>query len=116
MFRAAVVAVVLAVTVAVLATCDQPASAATGPCGQWRSTAIAVGFTSSQWPTVARIMWRESRCRPGARNRSGASGLMQIMPMWARHCHIPRAALFNGATNLRCARHVLRVQGWAAWR
>jgi len=84
------------------------------PCAQWHATARAAGFTEAQWPTVARVMWRESRCRPTAHNRSGAAGLMQIMPMWRRRCG--GGNLHSPAVNLRCARYIVRVQGWGAWR
>jgi hypothetical protein len=87
----------------------------TGRCAEWYPTARAAGFTAAQWPTVARIMYRESRCMPGAYNRSGATGLMQIMPMWARSCGGTPSSLFDAAFNLRCAVHILRVQGWGAW-
>ena len=60
-------------------------------------------------------MWRESNCQPGAHNRSGATGLMQIMPMWADDCGGSPGDLYNPSFNLRCARHILNVQGWTAW-
>ena len=92
-----------------------PALPTRGPlaCAQWHGVARAAGFSEAQWPRVARIMWRESRCRPGAHNRSGAHGLMQVMPGWRRK---PACRdLSSGAGNLRCARYILRVQGWGAW-
>ena len=88
---------------------------ARGRCAQWYDEAMAAGFSDDQWPTVDRIMYRESMCQPGAYNRSGASGLMQIMPMWADDCGGSRQDLFDPAFNLRCAVHVKNVQGWDAW-
>lgn len=88
---------------------------ASGRCAQWYSTAIAAGFHPEQWTNVARIMYRESRCQPTAHNRSGATGLMQIMPMWADDCGGSRADLYDGGFNLGCAVHILGVQGWSAW-
>lgn len=87
----------------------------TGRCAEWHDHAIDAGFTEGQWPNVARIMYRESRCQPGAYNPSGASGLMQIMPMWADDCGLGRAQLLEAWPNLRCAVHILHVQGWSAW-
>jgi hypothetical protein len=81
-----------------------------GPCGQWYSTALDVGWDAGEWPTISRVMWCESQCKPGARNRSGASGLMQIMPMWW-HGRDP----LDPATNLTMALEVRRAQGWRAW-
>src|SRR5262245_3020958 len=33
-----------------------------GVCSQWADTALAAGWSSSDWPTVNRIMYAESRC------------------------------------------------------
>jgi len=81
-----------------------------GPCGEWFWTAIDVGWPDDQWPTISRVMWCESKCTPSARNRSGASGLMQVMPMWW-HGRDP----FDPATNLTMALEVWHAQGWHAW-
>jgi len=86
-----------------------------GVCGEWRNLALSVGFTEEQWPTVNRLIWKESRCNPNAYNRSGASGLMQVMPMWADDCGGTRHDLFDPTFNLSCSVHVFNVQGWTAW-
>jgi hypothetical protein len=86
-----------------------------GTCGEWRSEAIDAGFTAEQWLTVRRLMYRESRCQERAHHRGGATGLMQIMPMWADDCGGSPSDLYNGEFNLRCAVHILGVQGWQAW-
>lgn len=84
-----------------------PASAS---CPQWWAVAQEVGWPADQLPTVDRIMWCESRCEPTAHNRSGASGLMQLMPGWwaGRDPYDP-------AVNLAMALEVLDAQGWRAW-
>jgi len=92
-----------------------PPDTSYGVCGEWRNLALSVGFTADQWPTVNRLMWRESNCNPSAYNRSGASGLMQVMPMWADDCNGNRHDLFDPTFNLSCAFHVFNVQGWTAW-
>lgn len=81
-----------------------------GPCPQWYATASEVGWPDDEWPTVARVMACESGCDPGAHNRSGASGLMQIMPTWwdGRDPYDP-------AVNLTMALEVHQAQGWHAW-
>jgi len=81
-----------------------------GRCSEWASTAFAVGWPVDQWPTISRVMWCESRCDPAARNRSGAAGLMQVMPMWW-HGRDPT----DPATNLTMAVEVWHAQGWRAW-
>lgn len=61
------------------------------------------------------VMWRESKCIPTARNPSGASGLLQVMPMWASRCGITVALLFDPLQNILCGVVVYRAQGGAAW-
>jgi lysozyme-like protein len=86
-----------------------------GRCSQWASTALAAGWSSSDWPTVDRIMYAESRCNPDAYNgASGVAGLMQIHPLWKADSECA-GNLYDPYTNLVCARHVWAVQGWQAW-
>ena len=84
-------------------------------CPQWEATAKYFGLDDR----FDRIMYRESRCQPGARNRSGASGLVQIMPMWVPrlgHCGINSTAdLLDGDKNLCGAKFILDTQGINAW-
>jgi hypothetical protein len=79
-------------------------------CPDWWPVALEVGWPADQLPTVDRVMWCESRCQPAARNRSGASGLMQIMPGWW-HGRDP----YDPAVNLAMALEVHNAQGWQAW-
>jgi Transglycosylase SLT domain len=85
-----------------------------GLCRQWMGLALDSGWPVRQWETMNWVMYRESRCDPNAHNPSGATGLMQIMPM-----HVGRTCdygdLFDPAFNLRCALAVYRMQGWNAW-
>lgn len=82
-----------------------------GPCAEWAPTAFDVGWPVSQWPTLSRILWCESRCNPAARNRSGADGLMQVLAHWFSAGENP----FDPATNLGVALRVWHAQGWRAW-
>lgn len=84
-----------------------------GSCSEWSDDALAVGWSIDQWSTLSYIMARESGCNPGAYNASGASGLLQIMPMWADDCG--GGDLFDPWFNLSCGLHVYQVQGWNAW-
>lgn len=87
-----------------------------GPCSEWYATAMSVGWTPQQWSRLKFIMHRESRCQPGVWNRyAGATGLLQIMPMWADDCGGTRAMLYDPTFNLACGLHILHVQGWQAW-
>lgn len=85
------------------------------PCEQWLGTSRVAGFTDAQILTEHVLMFRESRCDPHAYNRSGASGLMQVMRMWADDCGGTPALLFDPQFNLDCAKHVFDVQWWTAW-
>ncbi len=66
---------------------------------------------------MSRIMHRESRCLPGAYNKSGASGLLQVM---RSHCGWLAGAvgpcdLFDATYNVRAAAALWRKQGYQAW-
>lgn len=67
------------------------------------------------------VIWNESRCDPAARNRSGATGLTQIMPTWLRvlcpmgiACTV--ADLQEPLPNLDAAAVVYAAQGPGAWQ
>ena len=79
-------------------------------CAEWWQLAAEVGWPEGELPTMDRVMWCESRCEPHAYNRSGASGLMQVLKS-----HAPDADLFDPATNLTVALRVWQRQGWRAW-
>lgn len=85
------------------------------PCPEWVGTSRVAGFTDDEITIEHALMWRESRCDPTARNPSGASGLLQVMPMWADDCGGTPADLLEPQFNVSCARHVFEVQGWEAW-
>ena len=69
---------------------------------------------------MSRIAYRESRCQPTVRNRSGSTGLLQVMPMhcaWLADvlggCSVQ---LLQDATyNIRAAAALWRRQGYQAW-
>src|SRR5262245_30473034 len=120
------VAFVLAV-MAPMAVADQPAvrsavtvqiappppasTAAAGHCAEWADLAFSVGWPAEQWPILSRVMWCESQCQPSAWNRSGASGLMQVLASWFAAGEDP----FDAGTNLTVALRVWERQGWPAW-
>lgn len=81
------------------------------PCARWAGFIRAEGLPEH----FLTVMARESGCSEGAHNRSGATGLLQIMPMWADDCGVTPVELFDGPTNIACAAHVYAVQGGDAW-
>lgn len=85
-------------------------------CSQWYWWAIEAGWTHEQWIyPLSGIMRAESNCSPSAYNRSGASGLLQVMPMWADDCGGTPEDLFDAMFNLICGVHILDVSSWEAW-
>lgn len=57
-------------------------------CAEWYPLALEVGWPAEEWSNVAKIMWRESRCRTEAHNgtdpNGGSFGLMQINAYWCK--------------------------------
>ena len=109
-------------TVEVVTTAGPPpgsSASSGGRCVGWEE--LLARF-SPGWSTerMSRIMYRESRCRPEVRNRSGSTGLLQVMPMhcaWLRDvlggCSVQ---LLQDATyNIRAAAAPWRRQGYQAW-
>jgi hypothetical protein len=93
-------------------------------CAQYVADAITAGWPADQAPTLARVMFRESRCNPMAFNRqdsnNGSRGLMQINGVHKRWLmdtgYITSLDdLFNPDINLRAALHLYRMVGWSAW-
>jgi hypothetical protein len=70
---------------------------------------------------MSRIMYRESRCQPQVRNRSGATGLLQIMPSNCRYiaeqmgeaCTV--AKLSDPLFNIRAGAVLFEYDGYRPW-
>jgi len=93
-------------------------------CAQYVADAISAGWPADQAPTLARVMFRESRCIPTAYNakdsNGGSRGLMQINGTHKRWLmqlgYINNLDdLFNPDINLRAALHLYGMVGWSAW-
>ena len=93
-------------------------------CAQYVADAISAGWPADQAPTIARVMFRESRCIPTAYNakdsNGGSRGLMQINGVHKRWLmdtgYINNLDdLFNPDINLRAALHLWHMVGWSAW-
>ena len=74
---------------------------------------------SPGWDVVhmSRIMYRESRCNPGAANSAGATGLLQVL---RSHCGwlAPRVGpcnLTSASYNIRAGAELFRNGGYAHW-
>jgi len=132
---------ILLLAVLVLAaatTTARPASAAETDCGVMSGTRLIacgsseyqrVGLDPEWWrPMVALyfepedveravcLMEKESAGDPEARNSStGAAGLMQVMPFWAKKLGYSYSDLFDPGINLWIARQIRDDQGWRAW-
>ena len=93
-------------------------------CAAYVADAISAGWPADQAPTLARVMFRESRCIPTAYNaqdsNGGSRGLMQINGVHKRWLmdtgYIDSLDdLFNPDINLRAALHLWNMVGWSAW-
>lgn len=78
---------------------------------------------SPGWDTIrmSRIMYRESRCKPAVRNRSGSTGLLQIMPsncpyiadQMGEPCSVAR--LTDPIYNVRAAVELWQYDRYGPW-
>ena len=93
-------------------------------CAAYVADAITAGWPADQAPTLARVMFRESRCIPTAHNakdtHGGSYGLMQINAQhkdWLMQTGFITSLndLFNPDINLRAALHLYGMVGWSAW-
>lgn len=93
-------------------------------CAQYVADAITAGWPASEAPTLARVMFRESRCNPLAFNsqdsNGGSRGLMQVNGVhksWLiSEGYITKIDdLFYADVNIRAALHLWTMVGWSAW-
>ena len=107
----------------------QPKSA----CEQALQLALDVGWPAEEMATLARVLWKESRCTPGpvhnaADPMGGSRGLLQINGFWCTpssqwpvgwlqakgivtHCD----DLYGSEANLRAGLAIWRNSGWHPW-
>lgn len=77
---------------------------------------VASYFRPEDVERVMCLMELESRGDPGAVNpTSGATGLMQVMPFWARRFGHTRSELKDPLVNLDISAWILERHGWTSW-
>ena len=59
------------------------------------------------WRFMSAIAYCESRFKEGLVSKQGAAGLMQVMPVVARHFKVPVSHIYNTETNVRLACRLL---------
>jgi hypothetical protein len=79
-------------------------------CEQWHDMAAEVGWPEDQGPVLSYVMHRESNCQPGAYNRSGATGLLQLLG-WS----CPPGGCRDPWSNLAKGLELWQGQGWCPW-
>ena len=95
-------------------------------CASMMPVAVAAGWPTTELKKLSKVMWRESKCEPGAHNGKGLDdsyGLLQVNVkgyLWkgrAVLCGLTeKGDLFDPATNLRCALVLWKRSGWSPWR
>lgn len=100
----------------------RPAPRSTAPdrgpdgCGGWRHH-VADLWPAGQVDRACNVLWCESKGDPGAENRSGASGLMQLLGKQAMFAARgwPYEDRFDGVRNLTVAHDLWKRDGWSPW-
>jgi hypothetical protein len=102
----------------VLCTQNPPPRPVWAYCEQWHDMAEAVGWPESQGGVLSYVLYRESKCQPGAtgslvcsNGRCGrALGLTQLLG-WS----CPPNGCYDPWSNLSRAYQLWREQGWHPW-
>ena len=93
-------------------------------CAQYVADAITAGWPADEAPMLARVVFRESRCRPTAYNaqdsNGGSRGLMQMNgthEKWLKGMGYITTLddLFIPEVNLAASAHLYSMVGWSAW-
>lgn len=95
-----------------------------GQCGEFHDLAISVGWSENEWPTLSRVMWRESRCTTDAWNGhdAGLTQINQIHTKWLSQMGYKHPDdMFNPEKNLSFAYSLWNGReengqcGWTPW-
>ena len=90
-----------------------------GQCGEWHDLAISVGWPEEEWPTLSKIIWRESRCTMDAWNGhdAGLTQINQIHTKWLNQMGYSHPNdMFDPEKNLTFAFRLWSGSGWKPWR
>jgi len=94
------------------------------PCAEWAPLARQVGWADGDIPQLLRILWKESRCQPGAWNGAdaGLTQINQIHSEWLAQLGLSHPdAMFEPANNLWFALQLFEGRekagkcGWKPW-
>jgi len=95
------------------------ARSAYGQCGEFHDLAMSVGWTEAEWPTLSKVMWRESRCTTDAWNGAdaGLTQVNQIHTEWLATMGLTHPdSMFDPKLNLTFARKLWETSGWRPWK
>ena len=95
------------------------ARATHGKCGEWHDLAIKVGWPEEEWPTLNKIIWRESRCTMDAWNGhdAGLTQVNQIHKKWLAEMGWTHPNdMFDPEKNLTFALRLWETSGWKPWK
>jgi len=90
-----------------------------GPCGEWHDLAISVGWPEEEWPTLSKIIWRESRCTMDAWNGhdAGLTQVNEIHKKWLAEMGWTHPNdMFDPEKNLTFAFRLWSGSGWKPWK
>lgn len=90
-----------------------------GDCGEWHDIALLIGWPAEEWPTLSRVLYRESRCTPDAWNGhdAGLTQVNQIHREWISQMGLTFPdSMFNPVENLRFALALWEASGWRPWK
>jgi hypothetical protein len=89
-----------------------------GQCGEWYDLAISVGWPPSDWETLSRVMYRESRCIPTVDSGPdhGLTQINQIHSEWLTQMGLSHDLMFDPELNLRFALALRTSSGWKPWK
>ena len=89
-----------------------------GVCGEWHDLALSVGWPALEWPRLAYVLYRESRCTPSAWNGAdaGLSQINRIHKEWLSQMGWSYPDdMFDPKNNLTFAYRLWTTSGWKPW-
>ena len=86
-------------------------------CAEWLPMALREGWPLEEWPTLSRVLWKESRCDALADSGPdhGLSQINRIHETWLRDFGWTHEDMKDPAKNLRFAYMLWNASGWEPW-